>query len=131
MQHDFGAAPEQVFDGFVTAYEPKPDWVLESACDLRVGGSWDLVFRPPGLARFTEHRVFATVGRPTALGYRATIAQPGEPGFDTDVAVTIERTASGSALVLEQNGFPTADRRDRFATAWPDVLAMIAEKLAG
>ena len=52
MTHDLtlerviDAAPELVFDAFVdpdaqkALYADGPDWIVESECDLRVGGRW-------------------------------------------------------------------------------------------
>ena len=40
-----GAAPARVFDAFAghdgrEAFYREPGWIVESACDLRVGGVW-------------------------------------------------------------------------------------------
>ena len=48
------APPEAVFDAFVDPdaqhdlYADAPDWIVESECDLRVGGRWSITFGPPG-----------------------------------------------------------------------------------
>lgn len=43
------AAPEVVFDAFTVqdgqqAFYGEPGWIVESACDLRVGGIWTVTF---------------------------------------------------------------------------------------
>lgn len=46
--------------------------------------------------------------------------------FDGFISV---RSGDGTRLTLAQSGFPDDATRDDFATAWPDVLAMIAERI--
>jgi len=51
------ATPETVFDAFTDPeaqrerYADAPDWVVESACDLRVGGRWTIQFGLPEAGR--------------------------------------------------------------------------------
>jgi uncharacterized protein YndB with AHSA1/START domain len=130
VHRDYEVDPERVFDGFVGAYDdPRPDWVLTSECDLRVGGAWELQFRPPGLAAFSEHRVFTAVERPRRLAYRVTIEPADAARFSSDVEVRIVPSDGVTRLTLSQSGFPDDATRDDFATAWPDVLAMIADRI--
>jgi len=129
VHRDFEADPQGVFDGFVGAYDPRPEWVLKSECDLRVGGAWELEFRPPGLSAFTERRVFTAIDPPRRLAYRATIDPADGPEYVTDVEVTTAPSGGGTRLTLAQSGFPDTASRDQFATAWPDVLAMIASRV--
>jgi hypothetical protein len=51
------------------------------------------------------------------------------PGFSTTVEVTIEPRPEGHRLRLVQQGFPTAQARDVFAGAWPDVLGEVARRV--
>jgi uncharacterized protein YndB with AHSA1/START domain len=61
MTHDLrfarliGAPPERVFDAFTTAGgqvafygQDDPGWIVQSSCDLRVGGVWNVEFGPHG-----------------------------------------------------------------------------------
>ena len=57
MTHDlrvervYDAAPGVVFDAFTDPeaqqemYADEPDWIVRSACDLRVGGRWGYLYR--------------------------------------------------------------------------------------
>jgi len=122
--------PADVFDGFLSLYGPgRPDWVLESELDLRAGGTWRLVFQPPGVSRFRETRVFSEVDRPARLGYTATVAADGQPAFQTTVLMTFQAQGDQTRVRLTQSGFPDAATRDDFAAAWPDVLTEVARRL--
>src|SRR6266511_4016172 len=54
LERRFDVAPEVVFDAFTDPqaqkelYADAPDWIVESQCDLRVGGRWSITFGPPG-----------------------------------------------------------------------------------
>jgi uncharacterized protein YndB with AHSA1/START domain len=123
--------PADVFDGFLSLYGPgRPDWVLESELDLRAGGTWRLVFQPPGVPRFRETRVFSEVDRPARLGYTATVAADGQPAFQTTVLMTFQAQGDQTRVRLTQSGFPDAATREEFAAAWPDVLSGVARRLA-
>ncbi len=81
MRHDlklerlFDAAPEVVFDAFTDPqaqkqlYADAPDWIVDAACDLRVGGRWTIAFGPPGSTPARETNVFQVVDRPRRLAY--------------------------------------------------------------
>jgi uncharacterized protein YndB with AHSA1/START domain len=67
------AAPEVVFDAFTdpdaqkVLYAGGPDWVIESECDLRVGGRWTISFGPAGSEPAQETNVFEEVDGPRFL----------------------------------------------------------------
>lgn len=128
--HDYSAAPDRIFDGFLGMYDdPRPEWIEHSELDLRIGGTWDVTFHPPGLAPFREHRVIIDLDRPLRLAYIATIEGNGTP-FDTDVTITLSPGPTTTRLTLKQTGFRTAADRDDFAAAWPDVLAFLASRIS-
>jgi uncharacterized protein YndB with AHSA1/START domain len=127
VERDVDGAPEQVYDAFLAVYDdPLPDWVLASRRDLRVGGTWDITFEPPGVAAFTEHRVLTVVDRPHRLQYTARIAE----SFDTTVTFRTEQNGTVTRASLSQTGFPDPEVRDQFAAAWPDVLDLVVTRLA-
>src|SRR5947199_10076479 len=67
LERVYAAPPEVVFDAFTDPdvqkelYADAPDWVVESACDLRVGGRWTIAFGPPGDPPARETNVFQVV----------------------------------------------------------------------
>jgi uncharacterized protein YndB with AHSA1/START domain len=89
LERVFHAAPEVVFDAFTDPvaqkelYADAPDWIVESECDLRVGGVWRIWFGPPGSQPARERNVFEQVDRPRRLAYRSTMTMPDGASFDT------------------------------------------------
>ena len=126
MERKFAAPPRVVYDAFLGMYgENRPDWIVESGLDLRPGGTWRVVFHPPGLEAFTEHRVLSAVEPPHRLAYSMTALFPRQPAFSTEVELTFAPEGAGTRLVLTQRGFPDATTRDDFADGWGGVWDML------
>ncbi len=133
MSHDlrldraFDALPEVVFDAFVDPaaqhdlYADAADWVVESECDLRVGGRWTIVFGPPGREPAREN-AFEEIARPRRLVYRSTMVLPSGSSLDTRMQVTFEPEDGGTRMTIVQSGFPTAEMRDEYGSGWVSIL---------
>jgi len=125
------ATPEAIFDGFIAMYDSqRPDWVTDAQLDLREGGRWTVAFQVPDGPAFREERVLTAVERPRRIAYDMRAVYDGAPGFATTVEVTIEGGPDGQRIRLAQRGFPTAESRDEFAGAWPDVLTELARRVS-
>jgi uncharacterized protein YndB with AHSA1/START domain len=128
LERLFDAAPEVVFDAFTDPaaqrqlYADAPDWIVEAACDLRVGGRWTVAFGPPGSTPARETNVFQVVDRPRRLVYSSTMAMPDGSTVDTGMEVTFVEEDGRTRLTIVQSGFPTAEVRDEFAGGWPSIL---------
>ncbi|HWC32209.1 MAG TPA: SRPBCC domain-containing protein, partial [Actinomycetota bacterium] len=90
---------EEVFDAFVDpdaqkalyANDEEDEWHVESELDLRVGGTWTIVFGKAGEEPFRETNVFTEVDRPRRLAFASTMFKGKYGGsFDTTVTVTFE-----------------------------------------
>jgi uncharacterized protein YndB with AHSA1/START domain len=124
------ASPEAIFDGFIALYHSqRPQWVTGSQLDLRPGGRWSVAFQVPSGPAFREERVITEVERPARLAYDMTAIYEDAPRFDTTVEIRIAAVPGGHRIRLEQQGFLTADLRDEFAGAWPDVLDELAGRI--
>jgi uncharacterized protein YndB with AHSA1/START domain len=134
MSHDlrlervYHAAPEVVFDAFTDAdaqkelYADAPDWIVEAACDLRVGGRWTIAFGPPGSTPARETNVFQVVERPRRLVYASTMTMPDGSTIHTAMEVVFQPEHGGTRLTIIQRGFPTPRYRDEFAGGWAGIL---------
>lgn len=128
VRYEFDASPEVVFDAFTDPaaqpdlYADAPDWVVESACDLRVGGRWTIVFGPPGREPARETNVFEEVDRPRRLVYRSTMVLPDGSRLDTRVSVIFESAGMGTQMTLTQSGFPDVAAREEFERGWTSIL---------
>jgi uncharacterized protein YndB with AHSA1/START domain len=130
------APPEVVFDAFVdpaaqhALYADAPDWVVESECDLRVGGRWTVTFGPPGRTPARESNVFEEIERPRRLVYRSTMVLPAGSSLETHLEVTFEPDGARTRMTVVQSGFPTAELRDEFQSGWTSILAALGRVAA-
>ena len=128
VERRFDAPPEAVFDAFIDPdvqkelYADEPDWVVESACDLRVGGQWTISFGPPGSEPARETSVFQEIDRPRRLVCSSTMTMPDGSSVDTGLLVTFEEEDGGTRMTILQSGFATDRLRDDFAGGWPSIL---------
>jgi len=136
LERVYDAAPEVVFDAFTDSdaqhalYADAPDWIVEATCDLRVGGRWTIAFGPPGSEPARETNLFQVVDRPRRLVYTSTMRLPDGSSLETRVQVTFAEEDGGTRLTLVQSGFPTAARRDEFASGWPSILDALGRVVA-
>jgi len=137
LERVYAAAPEVVFDAFTDSeaqqelYADGPDWIVESACDLRVGGRWTITFGPPGAEPARETNTFLMIDRPRWLVYASSMRLPDGTSVETRMEVTFEEENGRTRLTLVQRGFPTAARRDEFAGGWPSILDALGRVVTG
>ena len=123
------APPERVFDAFVDpagqrAFYGKDDagWVVESRCDLRVGGVWSVRFGP-GPSRLYEHRhVFEAIERPRRILLATTETRLDGSSFDTSMEFTFAPRDRGTLMTLVHAGFPTEELRDEHTRGLPNAF---------
>lgn len=133
------APPQVVFDAFVDAdaqkalydNEEEPDWTVQSELDLRVGGTWTIVFGKRGEEPFRETNVFTEVDRPHRLVYDSTMFKGTYGGsFDTTVTVTFEDRDSKTLVRIVQTGFEEEQERDMIREGWPSILDRLEDVVA-
>ena len=128
LVYGFDRPPAEVFDGFLRMYgADRPDWIVDSDLDLRVGGAWTVTFHPPGLTEFVERRTITAFDRPHLLAYDVDVGATA--AFRTSVRFEFVPDGGGTRLEFRQAGFPDRATRDEFAQAWPDVFAQLATRL--
>jgi uncharacterized protein YndB with AHSA1/START domain len=133
------SSSEAVFDAFLDPdaqkilynNEEETDWTVESELDLRVGGTWTIVFGKAGEEPFRETNVFTEVDRPRRLVYTSTMFKGRYGGsFDTIVTVTFENRDGKTLLTILQTGFESRDERDMIQGGWPSILDVL-ERVVG
>ena len=134
------APAEVVFDAFTDASAQRtwmrdpedPGAILETTCDLRVGGSWVVAWGPSREELYRETNVFQVVDRPRRLAMTTTSTTPDGFRLDTTTEVTFEERDGKTRMTVVQRGFPTAELRDYFAsTAWANVLESLDRFVRG
>ena len=142
----FDAPPEVVFD---TLVDPEAQeqlfadqvegWgLLESKIDLRVGGTWTIVFGPTDGQGESDRitNVFTDIDRPRRLSYDASM-YVSEWGRTVDFTETFmfEEQDGKTLLTVVQSGFETEADRDAFMSGTPAFLdtlqRVVASRVAG
>jgi uncharacterized protein YndB with AHSA1/START domain len=122
------STPEVAFDAFVDPnaqkelYADAPDWIVESECDLRVGGRWTITFGAPGNEPARETNVFEEVERPRRLVFRSAMKMPDGSSIHTHVRVTFDPENGKTRIRIVQRGFPSVEVRDDFEGGWGRIL---------
>jgi uncharacterized protein YndB with AHSA1/START domain len=137
----FDAPPELVFDTLVDPDaqaelfdDQVPGWgLLTSELDLRVGGSWDIVFGPADGKGEADrlHCVFTEVVRPRRLAYDMSMFV-GEWGrtVDSTVTYTFEDRDGKTLLTIVQGGFETESDRDAYLEGTPGFIDSLQRAVA-
>jgi uncharacterized protein YndB with AHSA1/START domain len=134
VERVIAADPEAVFDGFVALYDgdDRPDWILSSQMDLRVGGEWTIKLEPPGMEPFTEIRTITELDRPKRLVYSMTMrGTDSEEPVSTEVGLSFEPRSGQTLVKLDQRGFRSQQQAETFQRVWPQVLALLSERVDG
>jgi uncharacterized protein YndB with AHSA1/START domain len=131
MERRFDAPPDVVFDTYVDPAAQREIWdhmipgwrLLESEIDLRVGGTWTIVFGPADGEPDRVTSVFSVVERPHRLVVEET-AYAGrlDSTIHTTVSLTFEEHEGGTMLRIVQTGFETREARDGLEKGWPAFL---------
>jgi uncharacterized protein YndB with AHSA1/START domain len=126
------STPEVAFDAFVDPnaqqelYAEAPDWIVDSECDLRVGGRWTITFGAPGTEPAREANVFEEVERPRRLAFTSTMKMPDGSNIHTHVRVTFDPENGKTRIRIVQRGFPGPELRDSFESGWGSILEGLA-----
>jgi uncharacterized protein YndB with AHSA1/START domain len=123
------APPAVVFDAFTTeggqtAFygRDEPGWVVESECDLRVGGVWTVSFGPARDHLYGHRHVFEVIDRPRRLVLATTEFRRDGSSFAFAIEFTFEERAGRTLMAMTQSGFPTAELRDEHARGVPNAF---------
>ena len=126
------APPEAVFDAFTTdggqvAFygQDDPGWIVESDCDLRVGGVWTVTFGPSRRRLYRHRHVFEAIDRPRRLVLTTTESRPDGASFDIGMEFTFEEQDGKTLMTMTQTGFPTAELRDEHGRGLPNAFARL------
>jgi uncharacterized protein YndB with AHSA1/START domain len=113
------APPERVFDAFTGPEGQRefygtdaPGWIVDSRCELRVGGVWSIWFGPSRDELYHHRHVFAAIERPHRILLTTTETRLDGSSFDTSMEFTFEPRDGGTLMRVVQAGFPTEELRD-------------------
>jgi uncharacterized protein YndB with AHSA1/START domain len=127
LQRWFEAPPDVVFDAYTDPDAQRAiraggtDWVVESECDLRVGGEWIIRFGPSS-APYVERNVFHTVERPHRLVYASNTEWPDGSQVESLMEISLQWLDGRTLLTLTQRGVPSGDVERGFTEGWNEFL---------
>jgi uncharacterized protein YndB with AHSA1/START domain len=120
----FAAFTEQ--DGQEAFYgDDEPGWIVESACDLRVGGVWTVTF---GHSRDELHRhdhVFRVIDRPSRLILDTTESRADGSTLVFETEFLFEERDGKTRMTMIQRGLPTAELREEHRIGLPNAFARL------
>ena len=123
------APPAIVFEAFTSpggqeAFygQDDPGWIVESACELRVGGAWDVTFGQTRDQLYRHRHVFQAIDRPRRLLLATTEFRVDGSRIDFTTEFTFARRDGRTLMTMIQTGFPTAELRDEHARGLPNAF---------
>jgi uncharacterized protein YndB with AHSA1/START domain len=131
------ATPGEVFDAFTgpdgqEAFygQDDPGWIVDSQCDLRVGGVWTVDFGPSRRELYRHRHVFQVIDRHRRLVLASTETRLDGSSFHTTLEFTFEARDGKTLMSMAQRGFPTTDLRDEHARGLPNAFARFERVVA-
>jgi uncharacterized protein YndB with AHSA1/START domain len=124
------AAPEVVFDAFTgeggqTAFYGEEGWIVESRCDLRVGGVWAVTFGPSPAELFHHEHVFRVIDRPRRILLDTTERRADGARVEYQTELTFEERHGGTLMTMIHRGLPTAELRDEHQAGVPGAFTRL------
>jgi len=126
------AAPEEVFDAFTgkdgqEAFYSERGWIVESQCDLRVGGVWTVTFGPSRDELYRHDHVFRVIDRPSRLLVDTTESRPDGSIVDYETEFIFEERDGKTLMTMIHRGLPTAELRDEHRAGVPDAFTRLEQ----
>jgi uncharacterized protein YndB with AHSA1/START domain len=130
------ASPERVFDAFTSPAGQRefygtdaPGWVVDSRCDLRVGGVWTVSFGASRDELYRHRHVFEAIERPRRILLTTTETRLDGSSFDTSLEFTFEPRDGGTLMRVVHAGFPTEELRDEHTRGVPNAFDRLERTL--
>ena len=126
------APVERVFDAFISAEgqrefygQDAPGWIVESSCDLRVGGVWTISFGRSPSELYQHRHVFQAIERPRRILMTTTEIRLDGSSFVTSTEFTFDARDGATLMTMTQAGFPTEALRDEHTRGLPNAFARL------
>ena len=130
------APPDRVFDLFTSREGQRefygndaPGWVVESRCELRVGGAWEIAFGPSPEELYRHRHVFEAIDRPRRLLLATTETRLDGASLTFTTEITFEARDGATLMTMAQSGFPTDELRDEHTRGVPHAFDRLERAL--
>jgi uncharacterized protein YndB with AHSA1/START domain len=128
-----GAAPGVVFESFTSpggqqAFygQDDPGWIVESTCDLRVGGVWSVTFGPARDQLYRHRHRFQIIDRPRRLVLATTEFRADGSRLDFTTEFTFADRGGCTLMTMIQTGLPSAELREEHGRGLPNAFDRFA-----
>jgi uncharacterized protein YndB with AHSA1/START domain len=132
IEREIDAPPDVVFEAFTTlggqeAFygQDDPGWIVETTCDLRVGGVWTVTFGPARDHLYRHRHVFEVIDRPRRLVLATAELRPDGSDVDFMTEFTFAEHDGRTLMTMIQTGLPTAELRDEHRRGVPNAMARL------
>lgn len=129
-------SPPRVFDLFTSPAGQRefygndaPGWVVDSRCQLRVGGAWEIAFGPSPGELYRHLHVFEAIERPRHLLLATTETRPDGSGLAFSTEVTFALRDGATLMTMVQSGFPSDELRDEHGLGVPHAFDRLERAL--
>jgi len=129
------APPHRVFAAFVDAEQLREWWgpagftVADLQFDPVEGTDYRITMKPPEGDVFHIRGTFRAVEAPRRLAFTFVYEEPDPDDQETVVTLTFEPADSGTRLILDQEPFKTAPRRQLHYDGWTDTFDRLERSL--
>jgi len=130
------ASPIHVFDLFTSPAGQRefygndaPGWVVDSHCELRVGGAWEIDFGPSPDELYRHRHVFEAIERPGRLLLATTETRLDGSGFTFSTEFTFAPRGAATLMRMVQWGFPSDELRDEHGRGVPHAFDRLERTL--
>ena len=113
FQRVIDAPSEEVFDAFTRPDGQRafygrddPGWIVQSDCELRVGGVWTVAFGPSPSRLYRHKHVFRAIEPPRRLVLATTETRLDGSTLTTELEFTFEDQEGKTLMTIAQRGFP-------------------------
>ena len=135
---EIDAAFETVFDAFTQQGGQEafygtddPGWIVESACDLRVGGAWTVTFGPSRDELYRHEHLFRVIDRPHRLLLDTTETRRDGSTLAFETEFIFEERDGKTLMTMIQRGLPTAALREEHLRGVPTAFARFERLIQG
>ena len=126
FERSIAGTPERVFNAFTDPEgqrafygRDEPGWIVESHCELRVGGEWSVTFGPSRDELYHHRHVFEVIEPPRRIRLASTETRPDGFAFDLTIEFTFEPDEDRTLMTMTQTGFPNEMLRHEHTEGLP------------
>jgi uncharacterized protein YndB with AHSA1/START domain len=130
------ASPARVFDLFTSPAgqrdlygKDEPGWVVDSRCELRVGGAWEITFGPSPRELYRHRHVFEAIERPRHLLLATSETRPDGSTLAFSTEFTFAPRDGATLMTMLQWGFPSDELRDEHSHGVPHAFDRLERAL--